>query len=147
MNLVKAMFHNSQVRYLAHAAYLRLQKHHDSNGMQVLCDYLDSVGLGYDASNNQLTFWSKSSRSPFKDRIVFEMQGPQDPMLARNHTSVHRTVYYVSYYLAEDDVAAIQREMDNEPDKLEDARALLKDRASDQDPALRGRPISTSIPQ
>jgi hypothetical protein len=128
-------------------AYVGLIKHHDKFHMQHLVDYMTSIGLDHDASNNQLTFWSRSSRSPVRERIILDIPGPQDQMLTRHYTVAKHATHYIGYYLDESDVAALQREMDNAPDAVEDARALLKDRASDQDPALRGRPISTSIAQ
>jgi hypothetical protein len=147
MSYVSEVFKTAQFHRMATIAYVKLIKEHSVEGKTDLCDYMQSIGMSFEASNNQLTFWARASRSPFRDRIVLEMAGPQDQLLARNYSSVRRTVYYVGYYLSEGNVAAIQREMENEPDKMEDARALLKDRANDQDPALRHRSLSTSIAQ
>lgn len=147
MTFILDMFQSEQFRRMATQAYVGLIKFHDRGLMQDFVDYMKSVGLEHDASNNQLTFWSMSSRSPRRERIVVDMAGPQDQRLSRHAKITNYASHYISYYFTEVDVEALMREMDNEPDKLADARSLLKDRANAQDPALRSRPISTSIEQ
>jgi len=145
MSQVSEQFKSSQFKRMVSIAYFRLIKDKDTTGMQNLVDYMRSVGFDHDASNNQLTFWLRTSRSPTRERIVTDISGPQNMMISRNFKSVANGPYFFAYHIDEAGAAAIQREMDNAPDKMEDARALLKDRANDQDPALRGRPLSTSI--
>jgi len=140
-------YRHDQFHRMATVAYARLIKGHSTVEMQNLVDYMASIGLDHDASNNQLTFWSRTSRSPTRERIVVDMQGPQDPMLERNATSTMKATHYVAYFIDHDGAAAIQREMDNAPDKLADARQALKDRADGQDPALRNGPLSIDISQ
>jgi len=145
MSQLLQVYRDGQFHRMATTAYARLIKGHSTIEMQNLVDYMSSIGMDHDASNNQLTFWSRTSRSPTRERIVVDMQGPQDPMLERNATSTMKSTHYVAYLIDHDGAAAIQREMDNAPDKLADARQILKDRADDQDPALRGRPLSIGI--
>jgi len=147
MGFVSEVFKGEQLHRMASMAYRSLIKFQNIEGMQNLVNYMESIGFQHDASNNQLTFWARASRSPTRERIVVDMQGPQDPMLERNATSTMKATHYVVYFIDHDGAAAIQRELDNAPDKVADAREILKDRANDQDPALRGRPISIDIPQ
>jgi len=147
MSFVSDTFNGEQLHRMATMAYGHLIKYHETKGMQNLVDYMESIGFQHDASNNQLTFWARASRSPHRDRIILDMPSPLDFLLEFHHSSIRRTIYYVGYYLNEQDVARLQREIDNAPDKVADAREILTDRANDQDPALRGRPLSIDISQ
>jgi hypothetical protein len=147
MSHVAETFISEQFERMAIKAYASLIKYQELSSMQNLVDYMTSVGFDHDSRNNQLTFWSRLHRSPRRARIIIDVATPQDAMISRHYKAVLHTPYFIAWYLDEDAVDGLNREMENAPDKVADARALLTDRANDQDPALRDGPLSISIPQ
>ncbi len=138
---------NREVHDKAHTAYYKLVQWHSDAGLEEFTGYMAQLGYEFDASNNQLTFWQKGARSPLRARIIFEMAGPQDPMIMKTATATTKTAYYVCYFFEPEAVLELNRELNNAPDAMAIARQELTDRANAQDPTLRQRPISTRIAQ
>jgi hypothetical protein len=145
MNNAYHGYTNREVHDKAHSAYYKLVQWHSDAGLEEFLGYMGQLGYEHDASNNQLTFWQRGARSPLRARIIFELAGPQDPMIVKTATAVTKTAYYVCYYFAPEAVLELQKELEDAPDVMAQARKDLTDRANDQNPALRQRPISTRI--
>ncbi len=140
-------YKNREVHDKAHGAYYKLVQWQSTAGLDEFTGYMGQLGFDFDASNNQLTFWRRGARSPLRARIIFELAGPQDPIVVKTAGAVHKTAYYVCYLFAPENVLELQKELEDAPDAMAIAREELTDRANAQGPSLRQRPISTRIAQ
>ena len=138
-------YKNREVHDKAHSAYYKLVQWHSDVGLDEFLGYMAQLCFESEASNNQLTFWQRGARSPLRARIIFELAGPQDPMVVKTATAVTQNAYYVCYYFSSEAVLELQKELKDVVDPVDRAMQELKDRANAQDPTLRQRPISTNI--
>jgi len=83
--------------------------------MQDLVDNLGLEGFNVHSVANQLTIWSKSTRSPMASRIILDVHGDTWGPIRGCAKAVHCAALYVACYFDPEAMCNLKREMDNDP--------------------------------